>query len=265
MSTGNRGPGNSPYPLGQEPEWGGDGSEPPFDDSDLDVAAPEAIAPPDADEIVQKNAGFSQLPIGEWEIVITGYQGSGEDKYIKCNVDGKQIGYTTKKRTLRIALADNPNASGFFDIYEPPVDRDGQVGYWHGVPEGAKAKGWHANIYRLLVDRLFRAEGGWPVGKPCPAPARFPRNWIGRHVIATVEKGDDWTDDKGKPREGKNKIRPFSFQPVAGNQSGQANRTNGPGPTSSPGMPPSARPGQSTQGRVAPPVQSKPGNVAFDM
>ncbi len=276
MSSGNQG---HSYPLGQEPEWAGDGSEAPFDvpgeasDAELDTPAPEAVAPADADEVVQGQAGFSDIPPGEHELIITGYYGTPDPKYVKAyikqpNGQTELVGYGTKKRTLKLAMASNPKASMLFDIYEPPADPQGQLAYWHGVPEGKKAQGWHAHTYRLIVDRAIAP---WPIGKPCPAPARFPRNWIGRRFVATVEKGDPYTDPKtGREKEGRNRLNQRSFKPAEG----QAPMATAPG-TGTPGQTQVAVPAAATgshsagmpvqAGRPQPPVVTQGQRPKFDM
>lgn len=196
----------------------GPGSDIPFEDETLGEAIPDVAAPADADKTYQDQAGFSDIPPGKHELVILGFHGGPESIYVKCTVKDPRTGaatttgYPTTKRTLKIGLASNPKASMLFDVTLPPPDPSHAVAYWHGIPEGKKAQGWHAQTFRGLIGA---AVAPWPQGQPMPPMARFPANWVNRRFVGTIDPGEPYTDSKtGVEKMGKARLNQRSFQPA---------------------------------------------------
>ncbi len=195
------------------------GDDVPFGEEE-DLYFAETVAPADADQTVQGQQGFSEIPPGTHELVITGRLGGFKEMMFNTTVKDprtgveRAIGYVTNKVTLKIGLASNPKASMLFDIIMPPSsgNPDHTLAYWHGVPKGKKAQGWHAHTFRLLVDKAIAP---WPQGQPMPAAARSFRNWVGRRFIGTVDPPEPYQDGKtGETKMGSPNLNARSFRPA---------------------------------------------------
>jgi hypothetical protein len=216
---------------GQKPDWtnqqaddwntgiGEDIPVPFGEDEDLQIA--DTVAPIDADQTIQAQRPFGDIPHGTHELVITGRLNNGTDTYVNCTVKDprsgaeRTIGYTTRKVTIKIAMASDPKATTLFDLYFPPTsgDPDHALGYWHGIPKGKKSPGWHAHTFRLLVDKAIAP---WPQGQPMPPMARSFSNWVGRHFIGTIDPAEPYTDKNGQAKPGSPSLNQRSFRPAPG-------------------------------------------------
>jgi hypothetical protein len=200
-------------------DWTSDDDFPvPFGEDDSSFAVPDTVAPSDADAVIQKQLPFSEIEPGTHELVITGILNTPKPEYVNCYVKGPKgevkVGYETLKVTLKINKADNPKASTLFDVYLPPADPEKAIAYWHGVPEGKKAGGWHAHTFRLLMSSAIAP---WPQGQPMPPMVKDPRNWFGRRFIGTVDPPDSYTDkNTGEQKMGKAYLNQRSFRPAPG-------------------------------------------------
>jgi hypothetical protein len=202
----------------QEGDWtAGEDIPVPFGEDELAFDVPDVVAPADADATIQAQRPFGEIPPGTHELVITGIHGTPTEVYVNSTVKDargeRKVGYPTKKVTLRLAMASDSKSTGFLDIYLPPADPAQAIGYWHGVPEGKKAAGWHAHTFRLLMSS---AVAPWPQGQPMPPMARNPKNWIGRRFVGTVDPGDEYVNNAGQTKQGKPMLNQRSFRPAPG-------------------------------------------------
>lgn len=203
-----------------EADWTTEPGDIPFDvPGEQFYEIPDTIAPDDADATAQAQSGFSEIPPGTHELFITGFYKDPVTKYTKFEVKDPQtgskrtIGYPVTKRTLKIAMVANPKASMFHDVWLPPADPEHALAYWHGIPEGKKAQGFHAHSFRGLISAAIAP---WLQGQPIPRMAKFEKNWVGRRFIATVDPPEPWVNDSGVQQPGSIKINVRSFRPAPG-------------------------------------------------
>lgn len=207
-------------------------------------------AAPDADAIEAESASreFRDVEPGEHLLFIREFVGRPESKLREGYLNSVKTSWEVAQVTVRLAKVGDPQASirDFFDL--PPRDprqMDAYLNASKGQDGGNPGFG-----ARKFVHFLSRIGFPFPEGKPIPAEACKPGNWVGRQVHATVDferprKGEQPRFDQrtGMPYPPRVQVKLFSYR-----ASDQTIRGTGPAPMPAATAPPShARQGQVAQ------------------
>jgi hypothetical protein len=231
------------------------------------VLAP-AVAPRSADEIAEKN-GFRNINVpGDYELVLVGFLKRPEVKNVQKHYQGRPVSYLAAGVTIKFADARDRGQTTLLYVLLPPEDPNSLTYYFEAGNATGGGQGFEANQLVYLLNRLGF---DWGQGLPMPEGARRLGNWIGRHVVATLDFEKPKKDaspqidpSTNQPYPPQIKIVPFSFRAVEGAtlqpQLPLGGQTSIAGPAQRPAAPAQAQaPAQApTQPRPAQPAPRQP-------
>ncbi len=174
-------------------------------------------AAPDVEEIEREAEArdFRQIDPGDHLLVVKGFMKAPEVKLYTGYVAGRQVSWQSPSVGVRLARADDPQATilDFFDL--PPTNPAEQDAYLNASKkQDGTNPGFGARKFGQFISRL-----GFPFAPGAPLPAEACRlgNWVGREVHATVamQKQDTARVDQrtGLPFPPRTQVKLFSYRP----------------------------------------------------